>query len=136
MIILWEGLKMLRHPGIPDFEPRSDREQPVDELDRWSEANWALVPETVRKDCEDHLLEVVPDEVLKKWIDQRRRGVSIGSDDPRFHLSVGMAVRNCLRDQLTDGELPEITRDHKGRPYGPSRNWDDYYFGVLAAIAA
>ncbi len=40
-------------------------------------------------------------------------------------------------------ELPKVTIDHDGRPCHTSQipdygggNWDDYYFGVLAAIAA
>jgi hypothetical protein len=53
-----------------------------------------------------------------------------------FHFGTGMLVRNACRDRLTDGDLPEVTTDHQGKLYGPSRNWDDYYFGVLAAIAA
>lgn len=125
----------MRHPGIPDFSPRPENETPIDALDRWSEANWASVPELVRRDCEQHLRDQVPADIVAKWADQRRRGVSIGSDDPRFHFGVGMQVRNCLRDQLTDGALPEVTVDHDGKAYGPARNWDDYYFGVLAAIA-
>ena len=125
-------------PRIPDFRPRPENETPIDALDRWSESNWAMVPELVRRDCEEHLRAAVfanSPALLAKWRDQRGRSVSIGSDDPMFHSGTGMVVRNCLRDQLTDGELPEITRDHEGKPYGPARNWDDYYFGVLAAIA-
>lgn len=125
--------------GMPDFTPHVRHEQPRDALEVWSEANWAQVPELIRKDVEEHLrlqlLEHAP-EVLAKWKDQHARGICIGSDDPMFHFGVGRTVRNVCRDQLTDGELPTVIRDHAGRLYGPSRNWDDYYFGVLAAIAA
>lgn len=121
---------------IPDFRPSPKHERPIDELDRWSERNWAMVPEFIRNDCESHLRAEIGPYLLGKWMDQRRRGIRIGSDDPRFHFGVGMAVRNTLRAQLLDEELPEIISDHEGKPYGPTRNWDDYYFGVLAAIAA
>ena len=125
--------------GMPDFSPHVKHERPRSALEAWSEANWAMVHELVRKDVEEHLRRQLLDhapEVLAKWREQHARGVIIGSDDPMFHLGVGMTVRNVCRDQLTDGELPEIRRDHEGKAYGPSRNWDDFYFGVLAAIAA
>ena len=38
-----------------------------------------------------------------------------------FHFGNGLWVRNLLREQLTDGELPLA-------------DWDDYYLGVLAAV--
>ena len=47
-----------------------------------------------------------------------------------------MQVRNVCRQQLADSKLPVVTVEHEGKAYGPSQNWDDYYFGVLAAIAA
>lgn len=134
-------------PRVPDFSPNPKHEEPRGAIETWSEANWARVPELVRKDVEGHLqhllLKQAP-EVLEKWRDQHKRGIRIGSDDPMFHLGVGMAIRNACRDQLTDGELPAVTLDHEGQPYGRlanpphdgSRNWDDHYFGVLAAIAA
>lgn len=132
---------------IPDFRPNVKHERPRGKIEIWSEANWARVPELVRNDVEQHvrhlLEEQVPD-MLAKWRDQHKRGIQIGSDDPVFHLSVGMAIRNACREQLADGELPPVTVDHEGQPYGRlanpphngSLNWDDYYFGVLAAIAA
>ena len=42
-----------------------------------------------------------------------------------------MQIRNRLRDQLLDMELPVVTVDHEGKSYGPSQNWDDYYTGAL-----
>lgn len=130
-----------------DLTPSAHREQPRGALEIWAEANWAEVPELVRRDVEGHLRDILQKqapEVLAKWRDQHARGMRIGSDDPMFHFGVGMAVRNACRDQLTDGELPAVTLDHEGQPYGRladppaggARNWDDYYFGVLAAIAA
>lgn len=126
---------------MPDFTPKPEHEQPRGALEIWAEANWAELPDLVRADVELHLLDRLPKEVLEHWRDQHERGVRIGSDDPFFHLGVGMAVRNACREQLTDMELPLVTIDHEGKPYNtgsnmPGGNWDDYYFGVLAAIAA
>lgn len=125
---------------MPDFTPGPKLEKPRGALEIWAEANWAKLPELIRKDVEQHLLDKLPAEVLARWRDQHARGICIGSDDPMFHLGVGMVVRNVCRDQLTDGELPLVTVDHEGHPYNtssncPGGNWDDYYFGVLAAIA-
>lgn len=131
--------------GMPDFTPHQKREQPRGKLEIWSEANWSRVPELVRKDVEGHLraeLEEHAPEVLAKWRDQHKRGVRIGSDDPMFHFGVGMSVRNACRDQLLDEELPAVASDPDGKPYPKHAtmrivgNWDDFYFGVLAAIAA
>lgn len=99
-------------------------------------ANWAKVDEALRKTVEDFVRSKAPADMLANWSDQLRRGVVIGSDDPRFHLGVGMQVRNACRAKLPDAELPKVSVDHQGKPYGPSQNWDDYYFGVLAEIAA
>jgi hypothetical protein len=126
---------------MPDFTPNPKHEQPRGALEAWSEANWAKLPELIRHDVEQHLRDQVPVEVLERWRDQHRRGIRIGSDDRMFHLDVGMQVRNACREQLTDGELPTVRIDHRGAPYNvssnmPGGNWDDYYFGVLAAIAA
>lgn len=134
-------------PGIPDFRPHAKHERVRCALEQWSEANWEKVPEGIRLDVERHLKAAIlaqAPELLDKWRDQHRRGIEIGSDDPRFHLGLGMAVRNTCRECLTDDKLPAVTVDHKGEPYMRSgipgndgaRNWDDYYFGVLAAIAA
>jgi hypothetical protein len=125
--------------GIPDFRPSSKHEEPRGDIEIWSETLWAKVPKLVRDDVEAYLREKILEhapQVLEKWKGQHSRGIRVGSDDPMFHLGVGMHVRNTCRDQLTDGELPVVTVDHEGKPYGPSQNWDDYYFGVLAAIAA
>jgi hypothetical protein len=119
------------------FEPHPDNEDPIDALDQWSLANWMTVHPLFRKDCEDYLLSKVPQEIFAHWRSQHRRGKSIGSDDPRFHHGVGMAIRNTLRDQLTDAELPEVTLDPEGKPYSAAgRNWDDYYQGVLMSICS
>lgn len=121
---------------MPDFTPDPKNEQPRGALEAWSEANWAKVDEALRKTVEDFVRSKAPVEMLATWHGQLTRGVVIGSDDPRFHLGVGMQVRNACRGKLPDPELPLVFLDHEGKLYGPSRNWDDYYFGVLAAIAA
>ena len=131
---------------MPDFTPGPKHERPRGALEIWSEANWARLPDQIRNDVEQHLRDQVPAEVLDRWRDQHRRGMRIGSDDPAFHFGVAMAVRNACREQLTDMELPPVTVDHEGKAYGQrdayvigdnaGGNWDDYYFGVLAAIAA
>jgi hypothetical protein len=58
------------------------------------------------------LRERVPRDVLEKWRDQDRRAMRIGSDDPNFHYGIGMAVRNALRERLTDIELPPGRQIH------------------------
>ena len=88
-------------------------------------ANWKRVPELIRKDCIDHLDGWIPKETIREW-------KTNGYDEPGFHLlGGGMQIRNRLRDQLLDMELPVVTVDHEGKSYGPSQNWDDYYTGAL-----
>jgi hypothetical protein len=96
-------------------------------LREWCRANWNSLPELIRKDCLDH---------LEDWFDPQTKAKDIEwlrnyDSEPYFHFSMGMAIRNRLRGQLTDMELPLITTDHEGKPYGPSQNWDDYYTGAL-----
>ena len=79
------------------------------------------LPEPHRRACVRHLRNVVPMTALGEWIDQYQRGVSIGCTDPRFHLGVGKAVRNALREVLPDEQLP-------------AGQWDDYYRGALYAV--
>jgi phosphoribosyl-ATP pyrophosphohydrolase len=131
--------------GMPDFTPNPKYEHARGALEAWSEANWARLPALIRRDVEEHLrlkLHEEAPELLAKWRDQHARGISIGSDDPWFHMGAGMAVRNACREQLLDEELPPVTVDCDGTAYHASQippqggNWDDYYFGVLAAIAS
>ena len=124
----------------PDFTPGKHNEKMHGELEKWSEDNYARLPEIVRKDCEREIWERMSANaegrtMLVSWRDQRRRGVVIGSDDLWFHMGAGMWVRNALRQQWTDAELPVVTSAPDGQPYGPAQNWDDYYFGALAAVA-
>ena len=64
-----DGMTIYR---VPDFTPRRENELPADDLDSWSEANWARVPENVRRDVEQHLSRMVyvnAPELLAKWRD-------------------------------------------------------------------
>ena len=107
------------HP--PDFEG------PLDP-DSWSKERWAKVAEPIRKDVEQHVLAHLPADLLAKLRDLYARGIPISSDDAFFHFGGGMAVRNLCRERLSDDELAAC---------GPlGGNWDNYYIGVLAAIAA
>ena len=95
-----------------------------DNLRKWCRDNWNRIDPLIRKDCLDHLDGWIPaDKVayLKSYY-----------ENPTFHMfGGGMAIRNRLREQITDMELPVVTTDHEGKPYGPSQNWDDYYTGAL-----
>ena len=123
-------------PRVPDFTPHRKHEHRRDGLDAWSEANWSRVDPQIRAEVEQLVLSKTPADMLATWRDQHARGISIGSDDPRFHFGIGMQIRNACRQKLTDDKLPEVSAASDGEPYGPARNWDDFYFGVLAAIAA
>jgi hypothetical protein len=95
-------------------------------LREWCRANWNKLPELVRKDCVDHLDGWIHRDAIEVW---KKNDYW---DNGHFHLlGGGMQIRNRLRDQLTDAELSVVTTDHEGKPYGPSRNWDDYYTGAL-----
>lgn len=108
-------------------------EKPLDDLDRWSIKNWNTIPEYQRKKCLDHLYNLMKDShSLKKWKDQAKRDMKIGSDDVMFHFHTGMFIRNTLRDVLLDSELPPIrVFDRSIQSIG---NWDDYYYGALDAL--
>ena len=130
------GLPFGPAPRMPDFTPSAKHEHARDGLSTWSEANWAKVDPALRARVGEKVRSMAPADMLAQWRDQHQRGVAIGSDYPRFHLDVGMQIRNACRTVLADDGLPEVNVGPVGEPYGPARNWDDYYFGVLAAIAA
>jgi hypothetical protein len=88
---------------------------------------WARLPERIRRQVEDHVAANVPDNLLTKWRDQHARGVEVGSDEPTFHLGVGLNVRNLCRERLPDADMAA---------YGLWGEWDNYYTVVLAAVAA
>lgn len=91
-------------------------------------ADWQNLPLVDRLRCLDHLRMVMADHpvVMARWRRQAAEGMAIGSDDIRFHFGAGMAVRNVLRQVMTDDKLP-----------GPEafRNWDDFYYGAIDELA-
>ena len=98
-------------------------ERPRDEHDDWQCANFARLTQDQQERCVAYLRVKVPAVARAEWGDQVARGISIGCTDPRFHLGVGMAVRNVLREVVPDDALP-------------GEQWDDYYRGALYALAA
>jgi hypothetical protein len=100
-------------------------------LDSWSEENWAKVTEEQRKRCVKALRTELEAEVdrplLDLWRDQYARGMQIGSDNPFFHMSPGMWIRNILRKEVEEGNLPWVEYPG-GKLY---KNWDDFYRAAL-----
>lgn len=97
--------------------PRSN-----EELRKWSRDNWNKVPELVRNDCIKELEATIPPHVISLW---KTTDYMLGF----FHFGAGMQVRNTLRKQLTDEELPGVTYvDGDPRVV---KNWDDYYIGAI-----
>ena len=109
------------------MQPLDFFEEPLDSSDSFSEKLWAKVPESIRKDVEQHVLAHLPDNLLTKLRDLHARGIPISSDDAFFHFGGGMTVRNLCRERLSDKELAECCL------FG---DWDRCYIGVLGAIAA
>lgn len=85
--------------------------------------DWCCLPLAIREKCAEHLRSKVPEAIIAKWKSQSDRGMEIGSDDIRFHLGVGMNVRNALREVCRDSQLP-----------AGQQNWDDFYLGALEAL--
>lgn len=104
----------------------------IDDIDKWCRSNWDKIPDLIRQDCLNELRAHVPADVLRKWKAQHTAGEGIGDDDPFFHHGAGMAVRNVLRKQLLDEELPPV--HILGYPPEGARNWDDYYTGALQEL--
>lgn len=114
------------------------------DIQAWSIENWKKIPEADRKRCLDHLRIYMGDvdggrATLAKWRAQARSTVNgepvrIGSDDIRFHFGVGMAIRNVLRQVITDDRLPGPV--NSGRGLSCHRNWDDFYIGAIHALAS
>lgn len=96
------------------------------DLDKWSRNNWRRVPDMVRQDCINELRVKIPKDLATKFKVDYLNGRAIGSFDSYFHFGTGMAIRNVLRNQLLDNELPAVM-------YGSeeAHNWDDYYLGCL-----
>jgi hypothetical protein len=95
--------------------------------DSFSKKQWAQVPETVRKDVEQHVSANLPGDLLAKLHELHASGLPISEDDAFFHFGGGITVRNLCRERLADGQLSD---------YCLFGSWDDCYLGVLAAIAA
>ena len=102
-------------------------EEPFDP-DLSSKKRWTEVPNSIRKEVEQHVLAHLPADLLAKLRDLHACGIPISSDGAFFHFGGGMAVRNLCRERLSDDGLAAY------RPFGG--NWDNCYIGVLAAIAA
>lgn len=96
-----------------------------DTLRETERAAWSKLPERLREECVQHLLEVLPPDLLSDvrhaiaahgahWVEEIYR------DEPLhvFHFCEGMGIRNVLRDIVKDTELP-------------SQCWDDYYIPAL-----
>jgi hypothetical protein len=105
----------------PDFEESLDP-------DSWSKKLWTEVPESIRKEVEDHVLAHLPGALLTELRDLHARGIPISFDKAFFHFTVGMEVRNLCRERLSDNELAAFC--------SLGGNWDSCYIGVLAAIGA
>ena len=105
----------------PDFE------EPLD-ADSSSKRLWIDIPDSIRKDFEQHVAANLPAELRVKLRDLHARGIPISSDDAFFHFVGGMAVRNLCRERLSDDELAAYCQI--------GGDWDNCYIGVLAAIGA
>ena len=113
----------------------SHKPEPVGDLDLWSIANWQRLPASVRKQCVDHLHDVLSkaidwSELSAKWKQQKADGIRIGSDQYCFHFGSGRFVRNVLREVLADERLPEVIDNGH-----PMRHWDSHYYGAIDELA-
>jgi hypothetical protein len=95
--------------------------------DSFDKKRWARAPEVFRKHVEQYVAARLPAEILEKLGDLHARGAAISSDPAFFHFGGGMAVRNLCRQAVSDDEMSAN---------GLGGEWDDYYVGVLVAIAA
>lgn len=90
-----------------------------DDVSRFEDKNWLRVPEQRREDCVGRLASWLGD--MPK--DDLREAIS----EPGFHMFGGMAVRNELREVMSDRELPPVKYPNGGF----YSNWDDYYMAAL-----
>jgi len=102
-------------------------ERPRDAEDNQQCMNFAKLSDVQRARCVAHLRVCIPLKVMLEWQDQDKRGISIGCTDVRFHVGVGMAIRNALRQIIGDHELPGG---------GERLHWDNFYRGALYALVA
>lgn len=98
---------------------------------------WARMPVVQRTQAVRRLQEIVSADNLQYLYTKR--------DDPYFHHSAGMTLRNLLRSNhglepkpknapILDNTLPDLS-DLYGASDGEYRNWDDFYMQVLEAAA-
>lgn len=97
-------------------------ERPRGALETQSEIHWAAVDAERRKACIDLLKSRVPAAVLADWKATYDRGNIIGSNILTFHNTIGMHIRNTLREVIKDSDLPGFASGY---------HWDDYYVGAL-----
>jgi hypothetical protein len=109
------------------FDPDPKYEKPINDIDHASLVNWNSIPKDARSRCIGILRSKTPPDMLSRWKDQHARKIRIGSDDPWFHLGIGMQIRNALRSVLLDQDLPPVKYED-GNEY---KNWDDFYHGAL-----
>lgn len=116
-------------PNAPQFKESPLHERSMSNDERDSIARWNWIDSFSRSACRTHLRIVFNradnGSLLNKWINQLRRGVAIGSDNPHFHLSIGMSIRNELRRIIPDDKLPG------GDNF---KNWDYFYYGAINAM--
>jgi hypothetical protein len=96
-----------------------------------AEVNWKQVDEKARlravKSLKNYLESELDRELLDKWREQYKEGMAIGSDDPWFHFGTGTMIRNILRLEISENNLPWVEYPG-GKQY---RNWDDFYTAAL-----
>lgn len=88
--------------------------------EEWYQARWDSVPQETKDRILFHLRKLSP-KILAD--------LKAATSDPWFHLGAGMGLRNYLREEVSDEELPDA-------PYPTEfevRNWDDYYKQALEA---
>jgi hypothetical protein len=108
-------------------------ERPWGPHEAWQEANFNKLPQKDFNGICTHLIHELDDSILKKWREQDKRGVAIGSDDPNFSSTAGDVIRTLCRNLIPDNELPWVSLDETGAPINPPRRtWDDSYMGAIA----
>lgn len=126
---------MLKKLKLKRRNPERDEPEVVEiDLDSHHEAAWDRLPSAQRIQAVKRLQEIIPADVLQEIYEAR--------EDPWFHFSTGMAIRNVLRSDhgldprpknapIRDAELPDLADLYGDQ--GEARNWDDYYVQVLEA---
>lgn len=108
------------------------------DLQAHHELAWSRMPLEQRTQAAERLREIVAPKNLQELYEAR--------NDPWFHFSSGMALRNLLRSDhgiepkpkhppILDAELPDMGDVYADQAVAEARNWDDYYVQVLEAAA-